>query len=259
MSVAATQNIASPIAANRLGARSVASPRAEDTRPSPSVSLSSSLRGRVDGTQSASAAVDDLLASSGAEIFGSIKSLRRYPENLAGQLDNDRLSDVDRTAIANRMSERENAALGMARSTFDPATYAKAYIEFYDTLSPEEQNSDRYRGTREQAVAAYQWSSADAGEPAEDLSGAQDPILMLFDKIKTMGFKIDDEKRFIERMREAAAPLLYSPVNGERFTQDLEKGLAQFTEIQSLIGAARGGEPSALQGLQALTGQGFKA
>lgn len=259
MSVAATQSIASPFAAKQLGSRAVASPRAEDSRQSPVVSLSSSLRARVNGTQSASAAVDDLLTSSGAEIFGSIKNLRSYPENLAGQLDNDRLSEVDRTAIANRMRERENAALGMARSTFDPATYAKAYIQFYDTLSPEEQNSDRYRGTREQAVATYQWSSADAGEPAEDLSGAQDPILMLFDKIKTMDFRIDDEKGFIERIREAAVPLLNIPVNGERFSQDLENGLAQLSEIQSLIGAARDGDPSALQGLQALAGQGTKA
>ena len=52
------------------------------------------------------------------------------------------------------LAERENAAFGKYLANGDHRAYYRAYIEYYDSLQPQDQQSQRYAGTREVAVAA---------------------------------------------------------------------------------------------------------
>lgn len=82
---------------------------------------------------------------------------------------------------------REAGAAGsQAESERLFSKFYSAYIEYYDTLSPQEQNTQRYRGTREGAFSAYKTLSASAEkivEPQNESTKNQDYIVSLFDKI----------------------------------------------------------------------------
>ncbi|MDX3925454.1 MAG: hypothetical protein QHC90_06535 [Shinella sp.] len=75
------------------------------------------------------------------------------------------------------LAARENAAFGKYLAEGDHKTYYRTYIEYYDSLQPQDQQSPRYAGTREIAVAAlrslaYSERIADADVSASDLPEA---------------------------------------------------------------------------------------
>lgn len=197
-------------------------------------------------------AVDDLLSSSGSAIYAAaINSLKSSPANLASQLDNPKLADADRKAISDQMIAREKAAFG----TFtDGVDWAKKYVAFYDSLSPEEQNSQRYRGTRESTVAYGAAEAARLGQEDPSLAGTQDPILKLFDKIKQQNFNVDDAdaKSLLQDYKDEVAKLDSSRSDPAGAVAKVMAASDRFNAVQAVIDQARSGDSAAFAQLQTL-------
>jgi len=217
--------------------------------------------------------VDQLLNAKGAEIFGAAISSLRTPlpdlstrhEQLLAKTTRTPAEEKEATALGNALTEREGKAFGhFAKEASAAATpqerarlmtqYIKAYTEYYDSLSPEEQNSDRYRGTREGLVAQYASWAAEAKEPAEDLSESRDPILMLFDKIRDAGFKVDDDKArsILEEYKKGVASLLSTQADPETAAATVNAASDRFASVQAVINKAREGDSTAFGQLAAL-------
>lgn len=203
----------------------------------------------------ASKAVDSLLSSNGASIYQTaITSLKQYPPDLASQLDSKEISESDRTKIQNAMNAREQAAYGAASRSGDGVAYAKAYVAFYDSLSPAEQNSSRYRGTRE-SVAAYGASeAARTGQADPKLEENQDPILQLFEDIKANNSDISDKdaKSLIQQYKDDISNLQTSKDDPSGTADKVGAAAARFHAVQSVIGQARAGDSAAFNQLKTL-------
>lgn len=95
--------------------------------------------------------LQDILGASTPSKTGSLPNLSAIADNTDGT-SNGRQIEV---ATGQRVA-REFTAYGylaaQANATGDTTPYLKAYITFYDSLSPAEQQSPRYAGTREAAV-----------------------------------------------------------------------------------------------------------
>lgn len=196
-------------------------------------------------------AVDDLLNFSGTAIFeNAFKSLKSYLPNLATVLDDPKATLEAQNAANEAMQAREQAAFGDAVTT-GALEYARAYIEYYDSLSPEEQNSDRYRGTRENMVGVANRAAADAGKDVGDLSKSQDPISMLFEKIRQNAFKLNEEntEAFIEDYRQQVGGL----ISADDQADTIEAAIGRFREVQGTIENARLGDDAAFAQLTALS------
>lgn len=75
------------------------------------------------------------------------------------------------------LQKREYAAYGRFLEAGDRKSYYRAYIEYFDSMPPEDQRSARYAGTREPAVAAlraiaYNESALDMTVPDAALENA---------------------------------------------------------------------------------------
>ncbi|WP_031221428.1 hypothetical protein, partial [Asticcacaulis benevestitus] len=174
----------------------------------------------------ATTSVNDALASSAEPIYGAAGSgLKTYPTDLStryDQLASKSSLTPDETAEAltlnqERNAREEKAFFQYARQANAAATpeersrlmgqFNKAFIEYYDSLSPEEQASPRYAGTRSGAASDYVSWSKEAGETPDDLSPSGDPILMLFDKIQEKTFNRDGDgaKSMLQDYKDEAA------------------------------------------------------
>jgi hypothetical protein len=201
-----------------------------------------------------SRAVDQFLTDHGQELYEkSIKNLKQYPEDIASKFNEKSLSEEELTKMQNALTEREmNAFMKYARqSPPDMKTYFEKYIEYIDTLSPEEQQSDRYRGQREMAVVEYERFALAQGDEPDDMSSSQDPILSLFDLLKDIDFNIKDMDEFIKSFEEKFSPVLNREGN-EKLKPIVDNALERLSHLNNVIDAGRDGDSLALEKLKLL-------
>ncbi len=225
------------------------------TKQSTVINISSEALERLEKTET-SEKVNTFLAEKGERIYElAIKSLKTYPENLQLQLETDTtLSPEDKSELANKRNERELEAFGKyaKQSPPDIKQYYENYIEYLDSLSPEEQQSERYNGQRAIAVSGYERAAREQGEEPRDFSFTQDPILALFDLIVERDFVVEDGDTFLDHYENLISPLLEHETKGEAFKADAELALARFDAVHSVIDAARNGDSIAFEELQKL-------
>lgn len=196
--------------------------------------------------------VNSLLADKGEDIYrNALKDARQYKENLALALESSDLDPDTARETQIRMIERERAAFTAPEHTGDVLIRARAYIEFFDSLSPEEQESERYRGTRETMAAIVEQESAARGLEAPDLTRSQSPFDTLLDALSETGFTADDRARqddALERFRAQGEQSVGSEAyQAER--RDLQTRLAA---LNDLIERSRKGDDAAFKQLESL-------
>ena len=130
-------------------------------------------------------------------------------------------------------------------------TYFEKYVQYLDSLSPEELNTSRYRGQREQAVAMYETVSREQGVGPKDLSDTQNPLLSLFQILEEMEFFVDDQKAFQYQYSNKVEPLLLNDYD-ELFQKQIENSLERFDALQKIISSALSGNEKALVELEEL-------
>ncbi|PDT80774.1 biotin biosynthesis protein BioC [Sinorhizobium sp. BJ1] len=87
--------------------------------------------------------------------------------------------------LSPQLAAREYQAFGKHAETGDYKAYYSAFIDYHDNLRPEDQNSLRYFGTREAAVAGLRSLEYDA-ESGLDTGGNFEKLVSVFlDKDKT--------------------------------------------------------------------------
>ena len=213
------------------------------------VSLSAAAQAVLNG---ASARVDALLGERGDAIFrNALSGARAYKDNFAATLEQPGLDpDVARDTRM-KMLEREREAFTAPEHTGDVLTRARAYIEFYDSLSEDEQNSERYRGTRETMQAIVEQESANAGVEAPDLSLSQSPFDALLNALSDGegGVAQRDSQEVIDQFRARMEAQIGSEAR-QRESQDLE---SRYATLQALIEQARRGDEKAYARLEALS------
>lgn len=72
--------------------------------------------------------------------------------------------------LSPQLAAREYQAFGKYSETADHKAYYRAFIEYYDNLRPEDQNSLRYFGTRDAAIAGVR--SVEYSDESSEESGA---------------------------------------------------------------------------------------
>lgn len=202
----------------------------------------------------ASRAVDQVLANQGRELYEvAVKSLKQYPEDIASRFSDKTLSEEELTKLGNALTDREmNAFTKYARQTPpDMKMYFQSYIEYLDTLSPEELQSERYAGQREVAVMQYEYFARAQGDEPDDMSSSQDPILSLFDLLAEADFNIKDRDNFIKTYEEKMANILDREGN-EKLTPLVGNALERLNMISDVIAAGRDGDSIALEKLKSL-------
>jgi hypothetical protein len=213
------------------------------------VTVSRATRERLEAARAVRDAADTLLEERVRDLYeAAFRDLKQYPESLAAKREDVTLSREECLEASRALEAREKAAFGMYRAggpLYDPIKYIRAYIEYYDSLSPEGQMSDRYRGTREQAVAISQRWMRERGEPAADLTEFQNPVLRLFEDLGLVRFGVEDPDGFRDRVAARLEPLYDSPTNGERFRREGAAILGRFDALLAAIAAARGGDREA--------------
>ncbi len=198
--------------------------------------------------------IDQFLTDHGQDLYEiSIKILKQYPEDIASKFSDKSLSEDELTKMQNALTEREmNAFMKYARqSPPDMKMYFEKYIEYIDTLSPEEQQSDRYRGQREMAVVEYERFAIAQGDEPDDMSSSQDPILSLFDLLKEIDFNIKDIDSFRKSYEEKMSPILNREGN-DKLKPVVDDALERLNHLNEVINSGRNGDTAALEKLRAL-------
>ncbi len=201
-----------------------------------------------------SRAVDQILRDHGKEVYeNTIKNLQEYPENLASRLSDKSLSEKELTDIQNALTEREmNAFMKYARQDPpDMKMFFEKYVEYLDTLSPEELLSQRYVGQRPVAVRHYEHFAREQGEVPNDLSSAQHPITYLFELLKEVDFKIEDQNNFMKQYEEKVSSMVNREGN-ENLKSVSDEATGKLTNLFSIIQAAREGDKASFESLQSL-------
>mgnify|MGYP003111965942 FL=1 len=218
-------------------------------KSSDTVSLSAAAQAVLNGS---SVRVDALMADRGDAIFrNALSGARAYKDNFAATLEQPGLDpDVARDTRM-KMLAREREAFTAPEHTGDVLTRARAYIEFYDSLSEDEQNSERYRGTRETMQAIVEQESAKAGVEAPDLSLSQSPFDALLNALSDGegGIAERDSQSVVEQFRARMEAQIGSEAR-QRESQDLE---SRYVTLQALIEQARRGDDKAYARLEALS------
>jgi hypothetical protein len=212
------------------------------------VSLSAAARAVLNG---AASRVDALLGDHGDAIYrNALSGARAYKDNFAATLEQPGLDPDIARDTRMKMLEREREAFTAPEHTGDVLTRARAYIEFYDSLSEDEQNSERYRGTRETMQAIVEQESANAGVEAPDLSLSQSPFDALLNALSDGegGVAQRDSQEVIDQFRARMEAQIGSEAR-QRESQDLE---SRYATLQALIEQARRGDDKAYARLEAL-------
>lgn len=216
---------------------------------SDTVSLSAAARAVLNGS---SARVDALMKDRGDAIFrNALAGARAYQDNYASQLEKPGLDPDTARETRMKMLAREREAFTAPEHTGDVLTRARAYIEFYDSLSEEEQNSERYRGTRETMAAIVEQESVNAGVEAPDLSLSQSPFDTLLNALSDGegGIAQRDQQEVMETFRARLEAQVGSEAR-QREGRELE---ARYGALQDLIELARRGDETAFARLEALS------
>ena len=210
----------------------------------------------LSASEAASKAVDSLLATDGSAIYtAAISSLKQYPPDIAAKLDNTNLSDAERRSLDDQLNAREYAAYGYLQNIGDGGlSAAKAMIEYYDSMSPTEQNSHRYQGMRDNLIPWVHGMESQQGKPQTDYSVSQDPIVMLFDAIKKSAFKVSgaDSKTMLEKYKSMTSNLIANNADPTGTAAKVSQASERFTAVQAVIDAARSGDATSLTKLQNL-------
>lgn len=199
----------------------------------------------------ASGTVDQFLREHGREVYEStMKSLQGYPENLASRLSDKSLSEKELTDIQNALTEREmNAFMKYARQDPpDMKMFFEKYVEYLDTLSPEELLSQRYIGQRAVAEQQYEYFAREQGGTPNDLSSVQNPITYLFELLKEVDFTIEDKNSFLKKYEEKVSSMLNRESN-EHLKQLSDETVAKLNDLISIISAAREGDKASFEKL----------
>lgn len=216
---------------------------------SDTVSLSAAARAVLNGS---SARVDALIADRGDAIFrNALAGARAYQDNYASQLEKPGLDPDTARETRMKMLAREREAFTAPEHTGDVLTRARAYIEFYDSLSEEEQNSERYRGTRETMAAIVEQESVNAGVEAPDLSLSQSPFDTLLNALSDGEGGIAQRDR--QEVMEAFRARLEAQVGSEARQREGRELEARYGALQDLIELARRGDETAFARLEALS------
>lgn len=216
---------------------------------SDTVSLSAAARAVLNGS---SARVDALIADRGDAIFrNALAGARAYQDNYASQLEKPGLDPDTARETRMKMLAREREAFTAPEHTGDVLTRARAYIEFYDSLSEEEQNSERYRGTRETMAAIVEQESVNAGVEAPDLSLSQSPFDTLLNALSDGEGGIAQRDR--QEVMEAFRARLETQVGSEARQREGRELEARYGALQDLIELARRGDETAYARLEALS------
>lgn len=213
------------------------------------ISLSAAARAVLNGS---SARVDALLKDRGDAIFrNALSGARAYKDNYASVLETPGLDPITARETRMKMLAREREAFTAPEHTGDVLTRARAYIEFYDSLSPEEQNAERYRGTRETMAAIVEQESVNAGVEAPDLSLSQSPFDTLLDALSDGEGGIAQRNR--DEVLDAFRARLESQVGSEARKREGRELEGRFGALQDLIERARRGDEAAYARLEALS------
>lgn len=158
-----------------------------------------------------SRAVDSFLTNHGKDLYeNTFKSLKQYPEDLATRLSDKSLSEKEISGINQKMVDREMDSF-MKYARQDPPDikkYYENYIEYLDTLSPEELKSSRYAGQREIVVEDYERIIREEGGTPDNMNSPQNPVLSLFELLKEIDFNIKDSDSFLKSYEEKISPML---------------------------------------------------
>jgi len=137
-----------------------------------------------------------------SRIEGIINEANRsssYPENISKIADSqdERSSSFGKydtnqiLEASEKLNQREQAAFGYLvhdASTAGVMRFAKAYISYINSLSPDEQNGARYRGTKENMSALLGEAQAqlqkESGKPINTTAEHRSLLSMLFDEMK---------------------------------------------------------------------------
>lgn len=242
-----------------IGARKTVSATTDEKKPEASsnesptaiVNLSSEALSALEKYK-ASGTVDQFLREHGREVYEStMNSLKGYPENLASRLSDKSLSEKELTDIQNALTEREmNAFMKYARQDPpDMKMFFEKYVEYLDTLSPEELLSQRYIGQRAVAEKQYEHFAREQGETPDDLSSAQHPITYLFELLKEVDFTIEDKNSFLKKYEEKVSSILNRDGN-ENLKRLADDTVEKLNNLFGVISAAREGDKASFEKLQ---------
>src|SRR5690606_4722244 len=197
-------------------------------------------------------ATADFVRSKGQQRFEQVlKNTLEFPENLASKLEDDSLSSEERGAIQNAITEREFAAFTKyaKQSPPDLKMYYLKYVEYLDSLSPEERQSDRYAGQRASAVTAYENAARSQGEQPEDLTLWQHPNSLLLELIFEKELEVEELADIREKFTQQMDTLVEanSSLRGQ-----YDQMLGYFDAITSVIDASKEPNEEALNQLNKL-------
>ena len=202
------------------------------------VHLSQEARDALKAEQ-AMTATADFVRSKGQQLFEQVlKNTFEFPENLASKLEDDSLSPEERGAIQNAITEREFVAFTKyaKQSPPDLKMYYLKYVEYLDSLSPEERQSDRYAGQRASAVTAYENAARSQGEQPEDLTLRQHPNSLLLELI----FEKELEVEELADIREKFTQQMDTLVEGNSSLRgQYDQMLGYYDAITSVIDASK--------------------
>lgn len=197
-------------------------------------------------------ATADFVRSKGQQLFEQVlKNTIEFPENLASKLEDDSLSPEERGAIQNAITEREFAAFTKyaKQSPPDLKMYYLKYVEYLDSLSPEERQSDRYAGQRASAVTAYENAARSQGEQPVDLSLRQHPNSLLLELIFEKELEVEELADIREKFTQQMDTLVEanSSLRGQ-----YDQMLGYYDAITSVIDASKEPNKEALNQLNKL-------
>ncbi|APG84418.1 hypothetical protein [Sinorhizobium americanum] len=88
--------------------------------------------------------------------------------------------------LSPQLAAREYQAFGKHAETSDYRAYYSSFIDYYDNLRPEDQNSLRYFGTREAALAGLRSLEYDAGSGLDTGGNFERLVSVFLDEDKTV-------------------------------------------------------------------------
>ena len=202
--------------------------------------------------EQAMTATADFVRSKGQQLFEQVfKNTAEFPDNLASKLEDDSLSPEERGAIQNAITEREFAAFTKyaKQSPPDLKMYYLKYVEYLDSLSPEERQSNRYAGQRESAVTAYENAARSQREKPEDLSLRRHPNSLLLELIFEKELEVEGLADIREKFTQQMDRLVEE---NSSLNEQYDLMLTYYDAITSVINASKEPNEEALNQLNKL-------